>query len=194
MRVRPAGPALAGLAALALALTGCGGADEGETSTVASAELPDDLCRFVPEEIVERWDLAVRAQQAAGDGDAMIATCEMAGRVDGRRVTLSVRVSSYGGADLATAGAAARAELSDACVSLEDAGGGTFEGSETGCTRTAPDLPPSARGHAVDVRPSGAVRGVVRVEMTHRGSAWKRVAPDTLSVSAAILGRGTLTA
>ncbi len=194
MRVRPARPALTGLAALALALTGCGGAEEEASSAVVSAELPDDLCRFVPDEVVERWDLVVTVQQAAGDDDAMIATCEMAGRVDGRRVTLSVRVSSYGGADLATAGAAARAELSDACVGLEDAGAGTFEGSDTGCTRTAPARPASARGHTVDVHPSGAVRGVVRVEMTHRGSAWKRVAPDTLSVSAAIRDRATLTA
>ncbi|MEP6298964.1 MAG: hypothetical protein ABJ382_16685, partial [Ilumatobacter sp.] len=109
------------------ALAACGTSEE--VAPVVAADLPGDLCSLVPPSVVERWSLAVEDQHVRGGESVKQAMCSMSGMSAGEAVTLEVRLTSYGGADVESARSVALGTLADSCADLEASGVGTFQDS-----------------------------------------------------------------
>ena len=63
------------------------------------AQLPENLCDSVPDDIITKWRLHETAHATAVDLVKSVATCDLSGTVGGQSMTLSLRVESRSGED-----------------------------------------------------------------------------------------------
>lgn len=181
--------ALATCAALACALmlAGCTSDDESP-EPVGVAQLPDNLCAAVPENVVSRWALVEDDHDLDPADDTgqerAEATCTMSGRAEGDPVTLRISLTSFGGADRADVQSRMAEDLAGRCAQLEASGEGRFTRKDTRCsteTGSGPD-----RGRVTEVSLSVPSHGVVSVSMTHGGPMWQLVAPEVVGLSGVV--------
>lgn len=171
------GPLLATCALVALLCTGCGGEEEPEP--VSAAELPDNLCDAVPDNVVSRWGLAEDSHATDAADDRSEASCTMTGTADGEPVTLELSLTSYGGADADSVRTLVTDELAARCDDLEASATARFKKESSRCSTEAP-------GDVTEISRSVPSHGVVTVTMTHEGTMKQLVGAEVVGLSGTV--------
>ena len=166
-----------------LGLAGCGGGED-PPAPVTAADLPDDLCAAVPDGVVHRWSLAEEDHSTSGGRDRAEATCSMSGAVDGEPVTLTITLTSYGGADADAVRSRVGDDLAARCADLEANAAGRFTGKADRCSTETPAGP--ERGRVTEISRSIPAHGVVEVSMRHSGRLWQLVGAEVVGLSGVV--------
>lgn len=155
------------------------GCSEDEPDPVSAAELPDNLCDAVPENVVARWNLT-EADHATDDADDRSrASCSMTGTVDDDPVTLDLSLTSYGGADADAVRTLVSDDLADQCDVLQQGSSGRFREESTRCST-------EAKGAFTEISRSVPAHGVVSVTMTHGGTLAQLVPAEVVGISGTV--------
>jgi hypothetical protein len=169
------GPVLATCALVALLAGGCSGGDD-EPEPVAAADLPDNLCAAVPDNVVARWGLAEDSHATDAADDRSVAGCIMIGTAAGAPVSLHIIVTSYGGSSADSVRALVTADLAARCDRLEQEAAGRYQERATRCSTEAP-------GDVTEISRSVPSHGVVSVTMKHDGTMRQLVGAEVVGLS-----------
>jgi len=172
------GPLLATCTLLALLGTGCSSSDD-QPEPVSAAELPDNLCAAVPDNVVARWNLSEDSHDTQAADDRSVAGCLMSGTADGEPVSLHITLTSYGGASADVVRDFVTSELADRCARLEEDAAGRYKKSSSRCSTEAP-------GDVTEISRSVPSHGVVTVTMMHDGTMRQLVGPEVVGLSGVV--------
>lgn len=169
------GALLVTCALVALLGSGC---TEDEPEPVAAADLPDNLCGVVPDNVVARWNLAEEDHHTDGADDRREASCTMRGAVDDVPVTLDLMLTSFGGADADAVRTLVADEITHQCRVLQGSTG-RFEQESTRCSN-------ESAGAVAEVSRSIPSQGVVMVTMTHEGAQAQLLGAEVVGLSGVV--------
>lgn len=170
------GPALAACALVGLLGAGCG---EDEPDPVAAAELPENLCTAVPDNVVDRWSLTEEDHRTETADDRSEATCSMTGTASDAPVTLEITLTSYGGSDADAVRTLVADDLEIRCAMLEESGEGRFADEDTRCSS-------EAAGSVTEVSRAIPAHGIVTVTMSHDGQLSQLLPAEVVGLSAIV--------
>ncbi|WP_243056885.1 hypothetical protein [Nocardioides sp. SR21] len=162
-----------------VAVVGTGCSSDDDPDPVSAAELPDNLCAAVPDNVVERWGLSEDEHRTAPAGDQSVATCSMSGTAADAPVLLAITLTSYGGADADAVRDLVADEVAASCDDLEQQGDGRFEAEDTRCSSEADDA-------VTEISTAVPAHGVVTVTMSHSGQMSQLLPAEVVGLSGTI--------